>query len=108
MDAHRLAEERSIALHRAVADALRREPSHLQVVRQRLHRWREEGRVHPHYADEWSALIEGPFEDLLRMLVDEGDRARALRQSTPFVGIIDPRTRWRIWREVRERTGKSA
>jgi hypothetical protein len=26
-----------------------------------------------------------------------------MRQSTPFAGVIDPRQRWRIWREVRER-----
>jgi hypothetical protein len=33
--------------------------------------------------------------------VDESEEARALRQVTPFAGAIDPRTRWRIWREVR-------
>jgi hypothetical protein len=29
---------------------------------------------------------------------------RALRQCTPFAGVVDPRTRWRIWRETRART----
>ena len=36
-------------------------------------------------------------------LVDEGEHARELRQSTPFAGLIDPRARWRLWAEVRER-----
>jgi hypothetical protein len=35
--------------------------------------------------------------------VDPAEGARALRQCSPFAGVIDPRTRWRIWREVRER-----
>jgi hypothetical protein len=36
-------------------------------------------------------------------LLDEGEHARALRQSSPFAGAIDRRTRWRMHAEVRER-----
>ena len=39
------------------------------------------------------------MKSLLEVLVDEGERARALRQCTPFAGFIDPRTRWRIWQK---------
>jgi hypothetical protein len=68
----------------------------------------EDGLIHPHHADEWSRSIEGPFEEPIRTLVDEGERARAPRQSTPFVDIIDSRTRSRIRHEVRERMSASA
>ena len=102
MNEHRLAEERSIALHREVAAILRNDPSKLEIARERVRGWQRDGRVHPHYADAWARAIAGPFDDLLNLLVDESENARALRQSTPFSGIVDPRTRWRIWREVKE------
>jgi hypothetical protein len=35
-------------------------------------------------------------------LVDPSERGRALRQCTPFAGALDPRTRWRLWAQVRE------
>jgi hypothetical protein len=38
-------------------------------------------------------------------LVDPGESARALRQCSPFAGVVDSRTRWSIWRAVREEFG---
>jgi len=103
MDAHRLAEERSLALHREVAVMLRRDPARIRDARDRVRSWLADGSVAEPYARAWSDLLEGPLDALLAVLHDEGERARALRQVTPFAGCVDPRTRWRIWREVRER-----
>ena len=102
MEAHRLAEERSLALHREVAAILRREPSRVLEALDRVRSWTRDRAVHPHYAEAWERLLEGPLEALLATLVDEGQRARDLRQATRFAGFVDPRTRWRIRREVRE------
>jgi hypothetical protein len=33
-------------------------------------------------------------------LIDESERAKTLRQSTPFAGYISPQERWAIWRTV--------
>jgi hypothetical protein len=108
MHAHRLAEERSLALHCAVADAIERDPSIVARASERLREWSTSGLMHARYAERWKQLLEGPRAELLRVLRDDGEDARALRQSTPFAGCIDPRTRWRIWREVRERLERSA
>lgn len=103
MSLHRLAEERSLAYHGAVARRLREEPGLLEPVRIRLDRWMaEEGRASP-YAREWREIVDLPLQDLLRFLVDPCERARELRQSTPFAGMLKPRERWRLWREVRQR-----
>jgi hypothetical protein len=67
-----------------------------------------DGSVHPQYATAWKQLLDGPFEALRAFLVDESEDARAMRQCTPFAGVVDPRTRWRIWREVRERMSRGA
>lgn len=108
MNAHRLAEERSLAYHREVVEVLRADPSRLHVARGNVTRWRDAGTLHPHYADAWGGLLDGPLEDLLAVLVDQSETARALRQCTPFAGFLDPRRRWEIWREVRERWERSA
>jgi len=103
MDLHRLAEERSLELHRAVVAILQREPERVAEARERLRGWIERGQIAGAYASEWDRLLSGPRDELLRVLVDEGEHARALRQCTPFTGFVDPRTRWKIWRDVRAR-----
>ena len=100
---HGLAEARSLAIHRLVAGRLRQEPRIVDVALRRVETWAAEGKMHPAYADAWRELLEGPLDALLAVLSDRGEAAAALRQCTPFVGVIDQRTRLRIWREERER-----
>lgn len=103
MNLHRLAEERSIAYHAAVAERLRLDPELLERTRARVAGWIAEGGRSVEYARRWREFLDGPEEELLALLVDPGEEARALRQSTPFAGAVRPRERWRIWREVRAR-----
>lgn len=103
MNQHRLAEERGLAYHRAVVERLLTSPRALEVARERVQAWSQAGSVHPHYVDAWTRLLELPLEDLCVAIVDTSDRGRALRQVTPFAGLIDPKERWRIWRDVRSR-----
>jgi hypothetical protein len=60
-----------------------------------------EGRS-PYYAAAWEGLLSGPKERLYEVLVADTDDARALRQATPFAGVIGPRERWSLWKGVRE------
>lgn len=107
VDPHRLAEERSIALHRAVAERLRADARVLDAARERVAGWLATGSVHELHARRWRAVLDLPLDELCAFLVDGGELARELRQSTPFAGVVDARTRWRIWREVAERVGGS-
>jgi hypothetical protein len=102
MNLHRLAEERSLAYHAAVADRLRQDPDLLAIAHERLTEWIAAGHS-PVHARAWQEILARPLDDILAFLVDAGERARELRQSTPFAGFIDPRERWRLWREVRTR-----
>jgi hypothetical protein len=102
VDPHELAEERSLAIHRVVAERLRTDPALVAAARTRVEGWLADGSVHPAYARDWQALLDGDLAVLLATLSDSGERARALRQCSPFAGVVDPRTRWAIWREVRE------
>jgi|GEM_PF-3948908 len=56
----------------------------------------------PHYARAWNEVLARPLVEIAAFLVDPREHARELRQSTPFAGVLPPRERWRLWREVRE------
>jgi hypothetical protein len=100
VDPHRLAEARSLAYHRAIAERLPNDPAIVSAARARVERWLAEGRS-AHYAGEWQKVLAAPPTEIRAVLVADTEYARALRQTTPFAGAIGPRERWRIWKEVR-------
>ena len=105
MNGHRRIEERSLWLHRAVADKLLRDPAVLAKARERVERWRLDGSVHPNYAEAWSRVLAQTLEEISDRLADGGETMRALRQSSPFAGALTPRERWRILRASRGSSG---
>ena len=48
------------------------------------------------YAEAWSELLDGPLDDLVRALLERSERMHDLRQVSPFAGVLDARTRWRL------------
>ena len=102
IDAHRLAEARSLAAHRVIAARLLADPALLDQARARIDAWlAERPRTH-HYAEDWRELLAADVESVARAIAEDSERGRELRQSTPFAGVLDPRERWRLWAEVRE------
>ncbi len=101
MDPHRLAEERSLALHRVVVARLRSDPHVLSRAQEKVERWVASGEA-PHYALAWQELLAGPLEAVCALLVADTEAGRAMRQATPFAGAVEPRERWRIWARARE------
>lgn len=100
---HHLAEERSIALHAAVAVELESRPEVLEQAKSRVDRWLRDGTVAATYASDWKALLSLPREQLKARLIGRSERMRALRQCSPFAGALDPRTRWRIHKDTASR-----
>jgi hypothetical protein len=95
--------ERSIALHTEVAARIRRDPTLLERAKRRVSQWLDEGSVANPYARAWAKILESPLEEVLHQLVERSEEAHDLRQVSPFAGVIDPRTRWRILKAVRVR-----
>ena len=100
---HAVAEDVSLELHRAVAERLRADPALLDRARARVTGWLRDGSVAGAYAQAWEAALALPVDAVAHLLTDPGERARQLRQTSPFAGALDPRTRWSIWRRVRQR-----
>src|SRR5262245_28482336 len=102
IDLHDLATERSLEFHREIARRLLRDSTILERARERVRGWMIENPDRP-YALRWARILEEPLESVAALIVERSDLAQELRQSSPFAGVLDPRERWRIWRETRER-----
>jgi len=100
---HRLAEERSLALHSEVARQLRVNPDVLERARERVQDWLASGFVPRAWAEAWNDALSGSLDDVIARITDPSQRARDLRQTSPFAGAIDPRVRWEILRQLTRR-----
>ena len=98
---HLLAEARSLALHRRVAQRIVEQPALLDRARARVQGWLQHGGVARPYAEAWERLLAGEPVEVAATLVDESERMTALRQTTPFSFVVPPRERWQIWKDVR-------
>jgi hypothetical protein len=102
MNLHRLAEERSIAYHQAIAKQLRLRPEVLNNARQRVQGWMMASATPPFYARQWAEKLAGDIDSIEAFLGDRSELAIELRQSSPFAGALTPEERWEIWRRVGE------
>jgi hypothetical protein len=94
---HRRIDERSLALHRAVAAKLRNDPALLRIATENLDRWYDNAAHSRPYLDEWRRILHLPLEELLALIGQEGERMTALRQNSPFAGVLEPAERWAIY-----------
>ena len=92
---HDWVDERSRALHAAVAEKLRRDPSLVRVAFENLARWERGAGSHARPAlEEWRRLLtDEPLERVLALLTGDSDEAAALRQNAPFAGVLSPEER---------------
>ena len=104
MKDHRLVDERSLAFDRIVAARIPEHPELLATARANLQRWLEHcsARTRP-ALEEWLQALNGPQPELLDLLTGTDERARRLRQSSPFAGVFTNAERTAILREFQRR-----
>ena len=102
MKTHQEIELRSLALARAVVDIIDRdrERKGLSKARENCARWYRES--HAPAIAEWIEILQRDWPHVRKLLLDESDDGRRLRQSSPFCGVLSPRQRWDIYRNFRE------
>jgi hypothetical protein len=96
---HQDIDRRSLALHSAVAQKIRRQPELLQKAVSFLNRWEQDGPSHSaYYLEAWKKIISDGVETTLAALIDPSEQATALRQASPFAGVLTPQERMEILR----------
>jgi hypothetical protein len=98
---HRAAELNGLLYHRLVAQRL--DDRLVEDARRRLERWREDGRIHPRWADEWRRLLTQSLPKIAKTISADTEVAQELRQTSPFAGVLTEQERRRLNRTVEER-----
>ena len=94
---HARIDERILAMHRAIAVKLRAAPELLAIAYDNLRRWSESaGRSQP-YCDAWMEVLARPFEEMLALIQEENESMHAMRQASPFAGVLSAKERWEIY-----------
>ena len=65
-------------------------------AKQRLARWRKCGKIDERYAQAWERLLNEPLPKVARMIVQDSQRGRDLRQNSPFAGALNQQERRRV------------
>lgn len=91
---HRGPERMSLAYHRLLAERLT--PDVVEEARARLRRWERADRIDPRWAREWHAVLGGSLNQIAQVIASDGGRARALRQTSPFAGMLTEHERRRL------------
>jgi hypothetical protein len=98
---HRAAELQALAYHRLVAERL--DDQVAEEARRRLARWLATARIHPTWAEEWQRVLALPLPKLRTAISADTPRARELRQTSPFTGVLDERERRALAEAVERR-----
>ena len=106
MRTHQEIDARSLALHRLVAEKIRHDPSLFRHIIHTLKHWRDtvDSASQPYLA-EWDRLAKLGIETCLNAGTEDSQKANALRQCSPFCGILTARERFEFlkkWRSNHE------
>lgn len=106
MRTHQEIDARSLAMHRLVAEKIRRNPALLARAESTLSNWRKTVSASSQpYLQEWERLFQQGLDACLAVATEDSQRAAALRQCSPFAGILTNEERLsflRDWSRDRE------
>ena len=101
---HRRLDERSLALHRLIAEKVWADPALLDKARDNLRRWQQTEGSPKLALAEWEQILSGPTDQIAQFLTEESERATRLRQSSPFAGVLTDAERKAIYESFSTRT----
>jgi hypothetical protein len=87
-----------LAMHRAVARKIRREPRLFKRARRTLARWEKARRACPPPLREWKQILrDNDMDTVLHILTRPDDEGQRLRSTAPFCGILTDQEVQAIW-----------
>jgi hypothetical protein len=97
---HNRLDERSLALHKLVAEKLKADPSLVEIAKENIQRWGTEDRP---ALKEWDNLLKKGVSYIISFLQERSENATRLRQSSPFAGVLSENERLGIYEAFRSR-----
>lgn len=96
----RLHYERSLALHRAVAEKVLADDRVVERARAKLEEWIGRGGRSSALLIRWREILAGSPRAIADVLTDPSEEAAQLRSASPFAGALDAKIRLAIIRQV--------
>jgi hypothetical protein len=84
-----------------IARRLKAQPELIAKARDNLKRWAKRSGPNAPYLAEWDRVLAQPLPEVLAFITSTSPEAIRLRQSTPFVGILSPQERKRVYEAFR-------
>lgn len=95
---HQWLDQRSLALHQLIAEKIRRDPALFENVEKTLNRWRTIVCANSQpYLKEWEQIVNQGIDACLAFAVEDSEHANAMRQASPFSGILTNEERWEFF-----------
>jgi hypothetical protein len=89
---------RSLALHCAIARKIDKNPALLDIAHRNITVWgKRYGEAIPKYLLEWKQILRRPWPEIAAVMTAPSERSTALRQSSPFAGVLSAAERRRIY-----------
>ncbi len=87
-----------LAMHRAIARKIRREPMLYRRANRTLARWERVKRACPPPLREWKQILrDNDMNTVLRIITRADEEGNRLRSIAPFCGILTDRERNAVW-----------
>lgn len=100
MTTHDELDARSFEMHRLIAQKIERDPLLLQIAASNLTRWQQSISTNSQpYILAWQALLAQGLAACLAVATEDSERGTAMRQCSPFAGVLTPRERWQFLRD---------
>jgi hypothetical protein len=96
-DPLRRAAARSLAMHVLIAKKVTANPALLQIASANLERWGANHNPAPRWISEWREILKKPWPEISALITSSNQESDRLRKSTPFVGILSPDERRKIF-----------
>ena len=99
MNMQRRADERSVALHKEIAEKLKSNPALWDIPRKNLARWKQRHDGLSRALEEWERIFhQKTNEEIISLLESVSEESMRLRSSSPFTGILNDDERKKIFR----------
>jgi len=102
MNKQDISDLRSLNLHKAISKKLRVNNQLWDIPLKNLEKWKDKYSNLPYALAEWKKImIECSKEEIFKILEGSSQRAKRLRSSSPFTGILSENERDKIFRKFK-------
>src|ERR1039458_7301175 len=84
---HQRIDQRSLALHSAIAEKLRATPALIAIALDNIERWSRAGSRSQPYWDAWREILSRPLPEILDLLGEESERMRSEEHTSELQSL---------------------